>query len=80
VNALPGRNALVAFVGRVSQDGTIVLNARRYEPAGRIRWSFVSIERERFGWRGDVSDDGGHTWTIMKWAVPARSRRRSPIR
>jgi hypothetical protein len=43
-------------------DGTIVLNAYRYEPAGRrIRSSFVSIERERFGWRGVVPDDGGHT-------------------
>ncbi len=62
----PARNALVPFVGRAI-DGRIILNAVANDPPGRrIRWSFVSIEAQRFSWTGEVSDDGGATWLLVQ--------------
>jgi hypothetical protein len=61
----PARNALVPFTGR-AVDGKIVLNATLPDPPGRrLRWSFVSIEPERFHWTGELCDDGGD-WLLVQ--------------
>jgi hypothetical protein len=62
----PARNAFVPFIGRAI-DGRIVLHSIPNDPPGRrIRWSFVSIETERFSWTGEVSDDGGTSWLLTQ--------------
>lgn len=69
----PIRNALIPFIGRAI-DGRIVLDAVPRDPAGRrLRWSFVTIEAERFSWRGEASDDDGRTWLLLQTIEGTRS-------
>ncbi|MDX6537865.1 MAG: hypothetical protein QOD37_2206, partial [Gaiellales bacterium] len=48
------------FIGR-PVDGDIVLISDEDEP--QLRWRFTDIEPDSFVWRGEMSHDGGATWT-----------------
>jgi hypothetical protein len=49
------------FIGR-PVGGEIVLLSDEDEP--QLRWRFTDIEPDSFTWRGEVSHDGGATWTL----------------
>jgi hypothetical protein len=49
------------FVGR-PVDGEILLLSDEDEP--QLRWRFTDIAPDSFTWRGEISHDGGATWTV----------------
>ena len=49
------------FIGR-PVDGDIVLISNEDDP--QLRWRFTDIEPASFVWRGEISHDGGATWTL----------------
>jgi len=60
----PCGGEFVHLVGRkvgdaIVQEGSSVGSRRRRE-----RWSFVDIRQNSFLWRGEVSIDGGGSWTL----------------
>jgi len=48
------------FIGR-PVDGEIVLLSDEDDP--QLRWRFTDISRDAFTWRGEISHDGGVTFT-----------------
>jgi hypothetical protein len=34
------------------------------EDEPQLRWRFTDIEPDSFTWRGEISNDGGATWTF----------------
>ena len=49
------------FVGR-PVDGEILLISDEDEP--QLRWRFTDITPDSFVWRGEISRDGGVSWTV----------------
>ena len=49
------------FIGR-PVDGDIVLISDEDDP--QLRWRFTDIAPDSFVWRGEISRDGGATWTL----------------
>jgi hypothetical protein len=49
------------FVGR-SVDGDILLLSDEDDP--QLRWRFTAITPQSFVWRGEISRNGGATWTL----------------
>jgi len=70
----PVNGAETALVGRRIGDDIVQTGA---DPAGRLlRWTFDPIRPSSFHWRGDISEDGGRTWTCQAEFF-ARRRARS---
>jgi hypothetical protein len=51
------------LVGRQVGDEIVQTGS---DAAGRlVRWNFDTIQPNSFHWRGDISEDGGRTWTCQ---------------
>jgi hypothetical protein len=61
------------FVGRPVEGG-ILLVSDEEEP--QLRWRFTNIERDSFVWRGEISRDGGVSWTVDEEMRITRASRR----
>lgn len=59
----PALGFQVMQVGR-EIDGDIVQEGKTHDGKA-MRWSFRDIERQRFRWLGEVSEDGGKTWRLQ---------------
>jgi hypothetical protein len=68
----PVWHEFVNLVARAEGD-RIVLEGTGTDPAELKRWSFNEIKDDSFLWRGEVSLDGGETWTLEQ---EMRARRR----
>ncbi len=68
----PYGGEFVHLVGRQVGD-RIVQEGNGSDPRRRERWSFTEIEPDSFLWVGEVSFDGGATWTLEQ---EMRARRR----
>jgi hypothetical protein len=49
------------FIGRVDGDDIVLLSD---EDDPQLRWRFTEIRPDSFTWRGEVSHDGGASWTF----------------
>jgi hypothetical protein len=49
------------FIGRVERDDIVLLSS---EDDPQLRWRFTQIRPDSFTWRGELSDDGGATWSF----------------
>jgi hypothetical protein len=57
----PANGRVRRFVGR-SLDGDILLLSDEDDP--QLRWRFTDITPQSFVWRGEISRDGGASWTL----------------
>jgi hypothetical protein len=66
----PVNDRVRRFIGRLV-DGEIVLLSDEDDP--QLRWRFTDIARDSFTWRGEISHDGGATWTVDEEMTITRS-------
>ena len=50
------------FIGRPAGDEIVLLSDEDGPP--QLRWRFTDIAPDSFVWRGEISHDGGATWTV----------------
>ena len=50
-------------IGR--REGADIVQIGDLPNGARMRWSFTEIRPDSFHWIGDVSNDGGATWTVQ---------------
>jgi hypothetical protein len=60
----PGDGEFVSLVGRAAGDRIVQEGHDLDDPSRQQRWSFFDIEPASFRWQGELSTDGGATWTI----------------
>jgi uncharacterized protein len=58
----PVANSLQTLVGHGTADG--IVQEGTDSEGDRIRWSFRELTSHSFHWIGEVSTDGGRTWTV----------------
>jgi hypothetical protein len=58
------------FIGRADSNDIVLLSDEE-EP--RLRWRFTDITPDSFTWLGEISHDGGATWTLEERMEASRS-------
>jgi len=68
----PGDSEFVLLTGRPERDRIVQLGHDLDDPSRAQRWSFCDIQPSSFRWLGEMSIDGGESWTLTHEMRAAR--------
>jgi len=75
----PGDGEFTLLVGRRDGDRIVQRGHDLTDPSRHQKWSFLDLSRDSFRWTGELSIDGGNTWTLAHEML-ARRRAAAPPR